>query len=80
MATAGLRLNLQQDGPSDEKNRSGRTADRRERVIEMTQRVGVKGIRKTCSMALGDYGITPLEHTGGAAVFANGGKRALPSP
>ena len=50
----------------------------RERVIEMTQRVGVKGIRKTCSMALGDYGITPLEHAGGAAVFANGGKRALP--
>jgi penicillin-binding protein 1A len=50
----------------------------RENVIEMTQRLGIKGIRKTCSMALGDYGITPLEHTGGFATFANGGKRALP--
>jgi penicillin-binding protein 1A len=44
----------------------------------MTQRLGIKGIRKSCSMALGDYGITPLEHTGGFATFANGGKRALP--
>jgi penicillin-binding protein 1A len=50
----------------------------RENVIEMTQRLGIKGIRKSCSMALGDYGITPLEHTGGLATFANGGKRALP--
>jgi penicillin-binding protein 1A len=50
----------------------------RENVIEMTQRLGIKGIRKSCSMALGDYGITPLEHTGGFATFANGGKRALP--
>jgi penicillin-binding protein 1A len=29
-------------------------------------------------MALGDYGITPLEHTGGLATFANGGKSAKP--
>jgi penicillin-binding protein 1A len=50
----------------------------REKVIEMTQRLGIKGIRKTCSMALGDYGITPLEHTGGIATFANGGKSAKP--
>jgi penicillin-binding protein 1A len=50
----------------------------RENVIEFTKRVGIKGIRKSCSMALGDYGITPLEHTGGFASFANGGKRALP--
>jgi penicillin-binding protein 1A len=50
----------------------------RENVIEMTQRLGIKGIRKSCSMALGDYGITPLEHTGGFATFANGGKRAFP--
>ncbi len=39
----------------------------REKVIELTQRVGVTGVRKTCSMALGDYGIIPLEHTGGIA-------------
>jgi len=50
----------------------------RENVIEMTQRLGIKGVRKSCSMALGDTGITPLEHTGGFATFANGGKRALP--
>ncbi|MCL4765774.1 MAG: PBP1A family penicillin-binding protein [Hyphomicrobiaceae bacterium] len=50
----------------------------REKVIELTQRLGVTGIRKTCSMALGDYGITPLEHTGGVATFANGGRRATP--
>jgi penicillin-binding protein 1A len=50
----------------------------REKVIEMTQRLGITGIRKTCSMALGDYGITPLEHTGGLATFVNGGKSARP--
>lgn len=50
----------------------------REKVVEMTKRLGISGIRKTCSMALGDYGITPLEHTGGFAAFANGGKLAKP--
>ncbi len=50
----------------------------RDKVIEMTQRVGITGIRKTCSMALGDYGISPLEHGGGIATFANGGKLAKP--
>ncbi|WP_439542630.1 transglycosylase domain-containing protein [Hyphomicrobium sp.] len=50
----------------------------REKVIELTQRLGITGIRKSCSMALGDYGITPLEHTGGLATFVNGGKSARP--
>lgn len=50
----------------------------REKVIEMTRRLGIRGIRKSCSMALGDYGITPLEHAGGIATFANGGKSATP--
>ena len=50
----------------------------REKVIEMTKRLGIKGIRKSCSMALGDYGITPLEHVGALATFANGGKSAAP--
>ncbi len=50
----------------------------RDKVIEMTRRVGIRGIRKSCSMALGDYGITPLEHTGGVATYINGGKRARP--
>ena len=50
----------------------------REKVVEMTQKLGVNGVRKTCSMALGDTGITPLEHTGAYAAFANGGKLAKP--
>ena len=41
----------------------------REKVIEMTQRLGITGVKKTCSMALGDYGITPLEHAGGVATL-----------
>jgi len=50
----------------------------RDKVIELTRRVGITGIRKTCSMALGDYGISPLEHAGGVATLANGGKLAKP--
>ena len=46
----------------------------REKVLEMTQRLGVDGVKKTCSMALGDTGITPLQHTAAYAHFANGGK------
>jgi penicillin-binding protein 1A len=50
----------------------------REKVLEMTQRLGVTGVKKTCSMALGDTGITPLEHTAAYAVFAHGGKLSKP--
>ena len=50
----------------------------RDKVIEMTQRLGVSGVKKTCSMALGDTGISPLEHTGAYAAFANGGRLARP--
>ncbi len=50
----------------------------REKVIELTKRLGINGVRKSCSMALGDGGITVMEHTGGMAVFANGGKLAKP--
>jgi len=50
----------------------------RDEVLEMTKRLGVGGVRKTCSMALGDTGITPLEHTGAYAHFANGGRAARP--
>ncbi|MET1046417.1 MAG: PBP1A family penicillin-binding protein, partial [Hyphomicrobium sp.] len=50
----------------------------REKVIEMTKRLGIEGVKKTCSMALGDGGITVIEHTGGFAAFANGGKLAKP--
>src|SRR5690606_13437410 len=50
----------------------------REKVIEMTQRLGIQGVQKSCSMALGDTGITPLQHVGGVATFANGGRLAKP--
>jgi penicillin-binding protein 1A len=50
----------------------------REKVLEMTQRLGVEGVKRTCSMALGDTGITPLQHTSAYATFANGGKLTKP--
>ncbi len=50
----------------------------RDNVVEFTKRLGIKGIIRSCSMALGDTGITPLSHTAAVATFANGGKQALP--
>jgi penicillin-binding protein 1A len=50
----------------------------RDKVLEMTRRLGVVGVKRTCSMALGDTGITPLQHTSAYATFANGGKLARP--
>ncbi|MDZ4842268.1 MAG: transglycosylase domain-containing protein [Hyphomicrobium aestuarii] len=50
----------------------------RAKVVELTRRLGIKGIIPSCSMALGDTGITPLEHTGAIATFANNGKLAKP--
>jgi penicillin-binding protein 1A len=50
----------------------------RDKVIDLTRQLGIDGIRPSCSMALGDTGITPLEHTGGFAAFANGGLEAKP--
>jgi len=50
----------------------------REKVVEMTQRLGVEGVKRTCSMALGDTGITPLQHTAAYAHFANGGRSVRP--
>ncbi len=50
----------------------------RDKVLEMVKRLGVSGVKKSCSMALGDGGVTPLEHTGGFATFANGGRLAKP--
>jgi penicillin-binding protein 1A len=50
----------------------------RDKILEMTRRLGVTGVKKTCSMALGDTGIAPIEHTGAFATFANGGKSAKP--
>ena len=50
----------------------------REKVLEMVDRLGVSGVKKTCSMALGDGGVTLIEHTGGYATFANGGVLSKP--
>jgi penicillin-binding protein 1A len=50
----------------------------REKVVEMTRRLGVVGVKRTCSMALGDTGITPLQHTASFATFANGGRLTRP--
>ena len=52
--------------------------DSRDKVIEATQRLGVEGVKKTCSIALGDTGIPPIQHTGAYAVFANGGRASRP--
>lgn len=50
----------------------------RDKVLENLEKMGIKGPRKSCSMALGDTGIPPIMHTAGYAHFANGGKRVRP--
>ncbi len=50
----------------------------REKVLEDLRKMGITRLKKTCSMALGDQGLTPLEHTGGYATFANGGFKVTP--
>ncbi len=50
----------------------------RDRLVALTQRLGVQGIKKTCSMALGDGGVSVLQHTSAFATFANGGRLARP--
>ena len=50
----------------------------RDKVLDMTRRLGVVGVKRTCSMALGDTGITPLQHTAAYATFANGGRLSRP--
>ncbi len=46
----------------------------REKVLDTLKRMGLGHIKKSCSMALGDQGITPLDHTSGYATLAAGGK------
>ena len=50
----------------------------REKVLENVHKIGLNSVRKTCSMALGDSGVAPLDHTAGFAVFASGGKAIRP--
>ena len=51
-------------------------ANSRDKVVAMTEKLGVEGIKKTCSMALGDGGISPMANTAAFAHFANQGKGA----
>ncbi|MGE3528988.1 MAG: transglycosylase domain-containing protein, partial [Methyloceanibacter sp.] len=50
----------------------------REKVLANLEKMGIKHLKKTCSLALGDNGMTPLEHVGGYAVFAAGGLEVRP--
>ncbi len=50
----------------------------RDKLLENVHKLGLMSVRKTCSMALGDSGVAPLDHTAGFAVFANGGKAVKP--
>ena len=50
----------------------------RKHVLKTVRSLGIVGVRRSCSMALGDTGITPLQHTAGYAAFANGGFAVKP--
>jgi penicillin-binding protein 1A len=50
----------------------------REKVLTNLAKIGITHLKKTCSLALGDNDMTPLEHTGGYAVFAAGGLEVHP--
>jgi penicillin-binding protein 1A len=45
----------------------------REKVMANMVKLGITHLKKTCSLALGDQGLTHLEHTNNYAVFASGG-------
>jgi len=45
----------------------------REKVMATIEKLGITRLKKTCSLALGDQGMTPLEQTTNYAVFASGG-------
>jgi len=47
----------------------------RDKVQNTLKKIGLSRIRKSCSMALGDQGVTVLEHTSGYATLAADGKR-----
>jgi penicillin-binding protein 1A len=45
----------------------------REKVLATMNKLGITRLKKTCSLALGDQGLTPLEHVTNYAVFSAGG-------
>ncbi len=50
----------------------------RDKVLETAHKIGLMSVKKTCSMALGDSNVLPIDHTAGFAVFANGGMAVKP--
>ncbi len=50
----------------------------RDKILDNMKKMGITYLKKTCSMALGDTGMTPLDHTGGYATFAAGGLYTRP--
>jgi len=54
-------------------NKVGRKA-----ILANLAKLGITGVRPSCTMALGDTGITALQHTAGYVPFANGGLEARP--
>lgn len=50
----------------------------RDNVLKNVRKLGLTTPRRSCSMALGDTGVTLLQHTAGYATFASGGKVVPP--
>jgi penicillin-binding protein 1A len=50
----------------------------RDSLLDTVQKLGLKEVKRTCSMALGDTGITVMQNTAAYAVLANGGKSVTP--
>ena len=48
------------------------------RIVANTRKLGLKGVRPNCTMPIGTAELSLLEHTGGYAGFASGGKRVRP--
>lgn len=48
------------------------------KVVENTVKLGLVGVRPNCTMPIGTAELSLLEHTGGYASFANGGKEVRP--
>ena len=47
----------------------------REQVLVNLKKLGINYVKKSCSMALGDQGVTVMDHTSGYGTMAAGGKR-----
>ncbi len=50
----------------------------RKTILANLEKLGISGVQPSCTMALGDTGITALQHTAAYVPFANGGMEARP--